>query len=393
MFNSAVKIRRATDEDAIAGAMRIAVWQDGRWQESWSGAFGRQAHFLNFEAQLRHRSAFTLVELLVVIGIIALLISILIPVLGQARRSAGNVKCLSSLKQIGAGLQFYAQEFDNTLPPVAHNVNNLRLPIGPSLFEPNGAVSGVQERRWTDLLAKYFVSSELSKQITNSIGVRLLRGNSVIWGCPQWSRSDELVDNSAYIDLTSSGGPRVARDEVRTGYGMNPYSWDFFRIMRNGTTTGTLTVAETAWRTQYTSIARSGMFDRGTYMRVQQYAARRSSETGIVADSMEHLLQVPSESDSAVWTSANPWLASVNVINDFRWQPGPGPSTSNTYNFSGNPTRPLFYVEGSRHSGPGTRKSRLVSEKGMNMLFVDGHASAVSVSEAFTAVTGLTTTP
>lgn len=60
--------------------------------------------------------AFTLVELLVVIGVIALLIAILLPALQKAKRQAKLIQCASNLRQYGTLLQLYATEHNRVVP-------------------------------------------------------------------------------------------------------------------------------------------------------------------------------------------------------------------------------------------------------------------------------------
>lgn len=74
-----------------------------------------------------HRRGFTLVELLVVIGIIALLISVLLPALNKARAQANFAKCLSNQRQLLTALFMYTQDNRGLFPGGDIMVNGARV--------------------------------------------------------------------------------------------------------------------------------------------------------------------------------------------------------------------------------------------------------------------------
>jgi prepilin-type N-terminal cleavage/methylation domain-containing protein/prepilin-type processing-associated H-X9-DG protein len=89
--------------------------------------------------QRTSRSGFTLVELLVVIGIIALLISILLPTLNKAREQAKTVQCASNLRQIGVANVMYANDNGGFVPPRYRLVSGTY--VLTSTFGPNAGVA------------------------------------------------------------------------------------------------------------------------------------------------------------------------------------------------------------------------------------------------------------
>jgi prepilin-type N-terminal cleavage/methylation domain-containing protein/prepilin-type processing-associated H-X9-DG protein len=70
-------------------------------------------------ARATHTRGFTLVELLVVVGVIAILIALLMPALSKARRQAQQVACMSNLRQVASAILAYAQAHKGWFPAPA----------------------------------------------------------------------------------------------------------------------------------------------------------------------------------------------------------------------------------------------------------------------------------
>lgn len=168
------------------------------------------------------RTAFTLVELLVVIGIIAVLISMLLPALNRARQQAVSTQCLSDLKQIGNAYLMYANENQGWLPPGASADYDFTAGTSnqtPERFAQWGVPGTTLEVRFgvTLAMAKYLgvPNPQFKVASQNPVAVPVMY-------CPA---DNQTVDNLA-VDptwlLTNDNGT-IAQSRFKYYYWGNPY--------------------------------------------------------------------------------------------------------------------------------------------------------------------------
>jgi prepilin-type N-terminal cleavage/methylation domain-containing protein/prepilin-type processing-associated H-X9-DG protein len=272
---------------------------------------------------------FTLVELLVVIGIIAILVAMLLPALQSARKQADSVKCMSALRQIGIAYFIYANDNQGYWPMTIHQYSP------PGI--PDVAPNRTRDKRWIHFISKYLNGGrDINFDGLNpSEHGNIKDENNVIWGCPTWRRTG-WVGTAQTLTLNSN---------FHNGYSQNIYVFTPAPVQIVG--------GYATWANR-TNVA-SGSAAHGWYYKQVQW--KRPAQRALVFDSIHVNTSVVPQ-----W----PW-----------WTPATAPMPKV-------PDALVFNLDFNRHgkydlgNGPNV--------KSLNMLMCDGHAETVSAKEGHHAV-------
>jgi prepilin-type N-terminal cleavage/methylation domain-containing protein/prepilin-type processing-associated H-X9-DG protein len=281
---------------------------------------------------MSRRKGFTLVELLVVIGIIAVLIGILMPAMSTARRQARSVKCLSNLRELGNGFQMYSARYAGKWPVARHEVAGVSV-------------------RWVDRIAEVITGltmNNMASMNNNTTGNNMdrLREMSSLWGCPEYGKA-------------TGDDALVTGDYIRVGYGMNPYG----RLPDYGGGSTAFDSSHRAFITVLPTPPAITAVNYGRYLKSSEWT--KSSDRLLLADSPQDYISVSNRTRGS-FDRAKMW-----------WPYEPTNTIGNCH----------LWVDGRRHAKPGTGKDATYKTgRWVNALFCDGHAEPVSVSDAWNAI-------
>ena len=275
------------------------------------------------------RSGFTLVELLVVVGIIALLIAILLPSLAKARKNAKQVQCASNMHQIGLATQLHMADHHGYVP-----IAGLVYPSDPNdltQFTSYTDGAGLRPAPWPAALGRYMgvnfnilTSATLAPQLADPYMMR-------VFACP----SDENPQMVDAIITAYGAGPRV-----RTSYGYNA------QVMSEGQSA------------TYT-------FNGTTYGWTAAQARRLGG----------HIAKVRQPSQLVLFFDANPRVDGAYELNYCWCATGPdSPPAFNTV-YEGTFAEPWFLLNNG-----GTLFDQRRHDGRCNVAYADGHVSTIQLT-------------
>ena len=281
---------------------------------------------------------FTLVELLVVIGIIAILVGVLLPTLASARRSAASVKCLANLKQLGDGFLMYAGDNKNAYPVARQDTPE------PPLSPPD-----VINWYWSDQLFPYLMNKAIPTQQWEQQDFDRYR-KSVFW-CPVWEADRPQIEYSkAYVE------------RFKNGYGYNAH----LGYKPEYPATGNLPAARIAQR----SAAVWGT--RGKYYKKNEIS--QQAERILVADA--NLWVISLNQTNAAGDLAGQQVG--NMGSAFKLEDGASPAGATNLD---------YYRHGKYPSIEGDRFATKGGKVACNVLYADGHCVTLQgMSEGYKGI-------
>jgi prepilin-type processing-associated H-X9-DG protein/prepilin-type N-terminal cleavage/methylation domain-containing protein len=315
----------------------------------------------------RKFNAFTLVELLVVIGIIALLISVLLPALSRAREAANTVKCLSNLRQVATAAKLFEVEHRGYMQTVTSDQG----PIG-STRNSTIRAADPYKRKWSyrsDNNLLMDVYSALLPYLGGKSGTLFTDdrdGKSAVFRCP----SDRA------LDLTP-GGYRIYNNVIDSG-GFYPISYgvnvDILAITVEGGK------AKFGYSDEISVVAgrhpQSGAFIGGLPLQAQMTKVSKPAETLLFGDCGVRnapTSNTPLDLGDALYYTSN-WMFSQAGI-----KPEDMGRLSGVLQTGWLKTRvPLLRHGGKPKPGAGEWEA---SQGKINVAFCDGHAETVLQSD------------